>query len=305
VAKGAITLLSAPEKCGKTTLLSLLLDRCRAGGQLLGRAVQPSKTVLCSEENRHLWSLRQPPLDFGPELLFFCPVGDCPSRRSWRHYIDELIGFIDTDDFFNLLVIDTAVRFIPLAVRNPRPLRWALAKLALVARFPAGVLILNQSRNVHRPLAAFADIVIDMSMPRRHPRCPRSGNAATAIENADAVEPAGTRRRIFTGVGRYPGTLRSVTAELNADGTDYVLAEASPPPPNPLLATVETLLAASSTPLTRQELLARWPGHPPHPDSLWRTLSRAAEHGRVTITGTGTKTDDLRYALGNRTPLPD
>src|SRR5437763_1626382 len=32
VAEGAVTLLSAPEKVGKTTLLGLLLDRRRAGG---------------------------------------------------------------------------------------------------------------------------------------------------------------------------------------------------------------------------------------------------------------------------------
>ena len=44
IAPEAITLLSAPEKTGKTTLLSLLLDRSRAGGQLLGRAVRPGRT---------------------------------------------------------------------------------------------------------------------------------------------------------------------------------------------------------------------------------------------------------------------
>jgi len=32
IAAEAVTLLSAPEKIGKTTLLSLLLDRRRAGG---------------------------------------------------------------------------------------------------------------------------------------------------------------------------------------------------------------------------------------------------------------------------------
>jgi predicted AAA+ superfamily ATPase len=35
----AITLLTAPEKTGKTTLLSLLLDRRREGRRLLGRPV--------------------------------------------------------------------------------------------------------------------------------------------------------------------------------------------------------------------------------------------------------------------------
>lgn len=45
---------------------------------------------------------------------------------------------------------------------------------------------------MHRPLAAFADIVIDMTVPR---------------------SPTPTRRRLFTGVGRYTGTLQSATAE--------------------------------------------------------------------------------------------
>jgi hypothetical protein len=39
LAERAVTLLSAPEKTGKTTLLSLLLDRRRAGGELLGSTV--------------------------------------------------------------------------------------------------------------------------------------------------------------------------------------------------------------------------------------------------------------------------
>ena len=58
-----------------------------------------------------------------------------------------------------------------------------------MADFPLAVLILNQSRNVHRPLAASADIVIDMT---------RAQGAASE-----------SRRRTFTGVGRYPDTLQT------------------------------------------------------------------------------------------------
>jgi hypothetical protein len=82
VAAEAITLLSAPEKTGTTTLLSLFLDRRRVGGQLLGRTVLPGRTFLCSEEPPRLWELRQPPLDFGPQLEFHRPVGLNPTRRS-------------------------------------------------------------------------------------------------------------------------------------------------------------------------------------------------------------------------------
>src|SRR5260221_12241388 len=80
LAEGAVTLLSAPEKIGKTTLLRLFLDRRRAGGKLLGHPVSSGKTILCSEENERLWALRQPPLDFGPKVTFHRPGGDWPSR---------------------------------------------------------------------------------------------------------------------------------------------------------------------------------------------------------------------------------
>jgi hypothetical protein len=276
VAAEAITLLTAPEKIGKTTLVSLLLDLRRAGGQLLGRTVYPGKTVLCSEENQRLWAMRQPPLDFGPELIFHRPYGDCPKRGRWKRFIDDLGELSFQDNPFDLLVIDTAMNFLPLADRNKRTLRWALSELGLVARLPAGVLVLNQRRNAHRPLAAFADIVIEMAVP---------GGLGV------------TRRRTFTGVGRYPDALQIVTAELNLEATDYILLPDSPASRPPLLDTLQSLLRGSSIPLTHRELLARWPGVAPRDDSLWRALARGVEQGLFVITGAGTKTDAFRYAM--------
>jgi hypothetical protein len=108
-----------------------------------------------------------------------------------------------------------------------------------------------------------------------------------------------TRRRTFTGVGRYPGTLQTVSAELNAAATDYVLHADTPPPAAPLLETLESMLRASPKPLTRQELLALWPTPAPRPETLWRILTRGVEGGLFTISGTGTKTDPFRYAIRN------
>jgi hypothetical protein len=284
VAEGAVTLLSAPEKVGKTTLLSLLLDRRRAGGALLGRTVSPGKTVLCSEENDSLWALRQPPLDFGPNLLFHKPPSGSPSRGRWKRFIDDLLKLSFQEDPFDLLVIDTAVRFLPLGGRNKTTRDWALEQLSLVVGFPAGVFILNQSRNVQRPLAAFADIVIEMAIPRWQ---------------------GPTRRRSFTGVGRYPGTLEAVSAELTAEGTDYLVLPSGTPPCPPLLDMVQELLRASPVPLTRQDLLARWPDPPPRPDTLWRALARGVERGVLIVRGAGTKADALRYGLASPSHPPE
>ncbi|MBI3823761.1 MAG: AAA family ATPase [Planctomycetes bacterium] len=279
LANGAVTLLSAPEKIGKTTLLSLLLDRLRAGGELLGRTVWPGKTILCSEENKQLWALRQPPLDFGPDLIFHEPPGPFPMRGRWRRFFNDFLELNFPDYKYDLVVIDSAVNFLPLADRNKRTLRWAISTLRDMADFPVAVLILNQSRNVHRPLAASADIVIEMAIPR-------------------GVNM--TRRRTFTGVGRYPETLQTVSAELNPEGTDYVLLPDSPAPHPPLLSTLQTLLKASPTPLTCRELLDRWPGETPRPDSLWRTLAHGVEFGHFTAAGEGTKTEPFRFAMARR-----
>ena len=154
----------------------------------------------------------------------------------------------------------------------------------MVAGCPAGVLILNQSRNVQRPLAAFADIVVEMAVPRG---------------------PGPTRRRTFNGVGRYPYTLQAVSAELNAEGTDYLLLPDSSPPGPLLLPPLQALLAASPGPLTRSELLARWPGPAPRPDSLWRTLARGIQRGLFTVQGSGTKTDAFRYGLASAGHPPE
>jgi hypothetical protein len=237
-----------------------------------------------------LWALRQPPLDFGPGLTFHAPRGECPARGRWKRFIDDLCELSLPERKFDFLVIDTAVSFMPLADRNKRTLRWALSQLSLVAGFPAGVLILNQSRNVHRPLAAFADIVIEMTIPRGL-RSPREDGACV------------TRRRTFTGVGRYPGSLQSATADLNPEGTDYILLPDSAPSHPPLLATLQTLLCESPTPLTRRELIARWPSDPPREDTLWRTLTRGVQRGFFIVTGAGTKTEPFRYGIASQTEV--
>jgi hypothetical protein len=291
-AENAITLLSAPEKTGKTTLLSLLLDRRRDGGQLLGGTVRPGRTILCSEEHDRLWALRQPPLDFGPQLEYHRPLGGNPSPRRWRRFIDHLLGL--AEGTFDLLVIDTVMSFLPAAQNNPSALRRALNELRVVAGLPASVLLLHQacaarSRTRARgPLIAFADILIDIQIP--------PGDRFT-------------RRRHFHGVGRYPGTLQYLAAELNPEGTDYVLLADDPPGAAlpPTLETLQQLLGQSLTSLTRQEILARWPEgqRPPRADSLWRCLARGCELGLFIRTGEGNKAEAFRYGPPKASPALD
>jgi hypothetical protein len=250
--------------------------------------VRPGRTILCSEEEDVLWELRQPPLDFGPRLEYHRPLGCNPTRGRWRRFIDHLLDL--ADETIDLLVIDTVMNFLPASPNNPRAMRWALNELRVVADQPAGVLLLHQTAAHGRardrsPLRAFADILIDMEAPPGDPF---------------------NRRRHFYGVGRYPGTLRYAAAELNPEGTEYHLLPDEPPgaAPAPGLEAVRALLSQSPSPLTRQEILARWPEGepPPRADSLWRTLTRGCEAGLFVRTGAGNKAEAYRYGLAPRQP---
>src|SRR5205085_9897076 len=68
LAGGNVTLLTAQWKAGKTTLVSVLLTKLRAGGELAGRRVGPARAVIVSEEGPEHWLRRGETLDFGPHV---------------------------------------------------------------------------------------------------------------------------------------------------------------------------------------------------------------------------------------------
>jgi hypothetical protein len=127
-------------------------------------------------------------------------------------------------------------------------------------------------------LEAAADILLDFRIPPGDPA---------------------TRRRCLYGIGRYPATPAELLIEMNAEATDYaILADCDLDPAAfaPALDTLRTPLAAEQAPLTRHEILARWPSPAtrPTPNTLWRWLCRACELGVLARHGSGSKTDAFR-----------
>jgi hypothetical protein len=119
IAEGAVTLLTGAWKSGKSTLLAMLLDRRRQGGELLGRAVRPGLTVVVSEEDTSLWASRQQRLDFGPAVYFCRPLASLPPRKRWRRLFDHLFE-LEMKESFDLLVIDPLTSFLPFSARERR-----------------------------------------------------------------------------------------------------------------------------------------------------------------------------------------
>jgi hypothetical protein len=289
IAETGITLLTGASMVGKTTLVAMLLDRRRAGGQFLGKQVWPGTTVVITEEALALWARRQLRLDFGPHVCFREP--DLSSLRRWRRFADELCNVCVARQV-DLLVMDSLAAFLPVAENHAASLRKFWYDLRMLAEdCGVGILLLHHPRRAGgRPgqaargsgaLPALSDISLDLRLPRGDPF---------------------TRRRHLFGNGRYPETPQRLLIEMNAEATDYaVLAEGTEDAAAfaPALDAVRTLLGQVDAPLTRQEILSRWPTPAtcPTANTLWRWLTRACELGILACFGAGTKLDPFRYRL--------
>ena len=83
LAPGRLTLLTSLWKSGKTTLLSVLLTRMKAGGELLGLPVRPARALVLSEESGDLWRMRRQRLSFGEETgVISQPFAGKPSASN-------------------------------------------------------------------------------------------------------------------------------------------------------------------------------------------------------------------------------
>jgi hypothetical protein len=291
--EGAITLLTGVPKAGKSTLLAMLLERRREGGLLLDRPVRPGVTLVVSEEPEAVWADRQHRFDLGPNVCFARPCVPTWTLGRWRRFFDDLthLGYQGNGGDPDLLVIDSLASFLPGAENHARTLVKALEDLKLMAEECLSVLLVHHPRRAAaRPghsargssaLEAAADILLDFRIPPGDPA---------------------TRRRCLYGIGRYPTTPAELLIEMNAEATDYaILADRDLDPAAfaPVLDTLRTLLAAEPAPLTRHEILARWPSPATRPtaNTLWRWLSRACELGVLVRQGEGSKTDAFRYGV--------
>jgi hypothetical protein len=107
------------------------------------------------------------------------------------------------------------------------------------------------------------------------------------------------RRRRLLGLSRYDETPRELVIELNAEGTDYLargnIADEEFATHWRLL---EGLLRQADTKLSRDEILASWPGEErPGAVSLYRWLQRAVEQGLLRQDGLGKRKNPFRYWL--------
>jgi AAA domain len=130
LASANVTLLTSQWKTGKTTLLSLLLDRMKAGGEVAGLPVKAGKAAIVSEEAPAIWLERSRRHDFAGHVCWLCrPFTAKPSLSQWLALLDQLLALHER---FGLAL----VAIDPLAWMLPQT---ADARREILSRIPAGL----------------------------------------------------------------------------------------------------------------------------------------------------------------------
>jgi hypothetical protein len=288
LAPGKVTLLTSQWKSGKTTLVSVLLSRRAAGGNLAGRALRPGRTAVVCEEDRDHWAQRRRRLDFGDGVAFFCHPIECrkPTADEWLRLIDSVARL--ADDGVDLAVIDPLASFLPGDENNNDSMMDRLMALGRLRSLGMAVLILHhpkkgltvdgQAARGAGSLPSYVDINIEMRYFR----------------SADD----GDRRRVLRSWSRFPATPPQLVIEWTTDGGDYLArGMAADEDFREHWEELAAFFASAPDKLTRRELRALWPigRGAPSEHTLWRWLKRAVAENLLRCEGTGHRNAPFRY----------
>jgi AAA domain len=289
---GMVTLLTSQWKSGKTTLISILLQRMGLGGQLAGLAVAPGKAAVISEEGLSDWNRRCGKLAMGDHVSFFCrPFANKPRRAQWQGLLDAMLELRHTEGL-DLVVIDSLSVFLPghdenaaaAIVESLLPLS-ALRDLGvsvlLVHHPKKGATLKGQAARGSGALASFVDILIE--------------------KNWHGKPDENDRRRRLNAFSRHEDTNRRLLVELSADGTDYLVhdCQMGEPADAGCWHVLNLVLEDALERLTQKQIMEEWPDDYPKPDhsTLYRALQHGVQLGLVEVAGQGRRSKPFRYWL--------
>jgi DNA repair protein RadA/Sms len=286
VARGAVTLLSALWKAGKSTLLSHLLKAVEDDGTFCGLAVSKAKVLYVTEENESLWADRRDAVGFGDNARFQVrPFGSKPTWPQWFAFLEHLKKV--REEFpYELLVLDTLSNLWPLRDENEA----------------------TQMQSVLMPLHAFGP---DVAILAVHHLRKGGGDEATGsrgsgalaafvdvlleLRRYDAMSKTDTRR-VLSGYGRYTEVPSEVVLDLTpggfiAVGTRQETRQRS------VASVLASMLPTKPPGVTADDLLTEWPGDgaKPQRDILLGALKAGHERGDYGREGRGVKGSPHRY----------
>jgi hypothetical protein len=286
-----ITLLTAMWKTGKTTFISGLLAKLKAGGEYCGQQVRAGRALIVSEEESVHWLNRSRKLDLSPHVRFLCkPFDGRPTVARWDALLDHIVAMHELKSL-DLVVIDTLTSFTPYrAESHAANVMDFLTSLRRLTELGLSVLLKHHPRKHEAEIGSIArgsgalgasiDIIVEMY---------RIGFFGD-----------GDRRRLIYGLSRHEETPIRMAVELDVDRGEYV--RSADQIEDEFLGgwpVLHVVLEDALQKLTRISILKEWPiDFPkPHPGALWRWLDRAVDDGLVLRDGLGRKNHPFRYWL--------
>lgn len=287
IPRGAITLLSAPPKMGKSTLIANLLRDLSLGGPLVERPTDAPALVL-SEEPVALWQHRRTTSGVPDSVrLVERPSFANADHDEWLDTLGVMRDFIEAEGAA-LAVIDTIGGTWPCADENDaaQSLR-ALTPIRSLSEAGAGVLLVHHTRKsggrhglAHRgssAIAGFPDVFGDL-----------------APYSADSD---GDTRRVLNVRGRFAGLWDSRVLDYT-DGAYHVAGDRIEAKDAQYQAMIAERLPTGGLGVTCDELHSAWEASPkPGKNRLRGILNFGAEHGRWERLGTGVRDSAHRFRL--------
>jgi hypothetical protein len=294
LAPGKVTLLTSQWKSGKTTLVSILLNRLQHGQPLAGLPVMLGRSLIVSEEPAANWNERCQRLGLDGHARFLCrPFPGKPRPAEWLALM-EVAAVLRAEQAIDLLVLDSQAYFLPGHNENTAGvLLEQLQQVQRLAETGLSVLLLHHPRKGRvipgqaargsGALAGLADVLLEM----------------TWVSRPDQDD----RRRRLLAFSRHAETLRELVIELSPDGTDYGVHGALADEDFAInWKVLRLVLEDAADKLTRKEVLQQWPpDYPrPNPGTLWRWLDRAVAQRLACQDGEGRRSMPFRYWLPGR-----
>jgi hypothetical protein len=276
---GAVTLLSALFKAGKTTLLAHLLRAVEQGGAFLGKPAQACRVLYVSEERESRWAERRDKLGLGDWVEFVVrPFPAKPNRGEWLGFLKWLKARQEARRY-DLIVFDTLSNLWPVRDENDAAQVQEALMPIHTAIGDAALLLVHHLRKSDGgegtgsrgsgALLGWVDIIVE-------------------LRRFDAEDEKSTRR-VLTGYGRYEETPATVVVKLE-DGRYIAEGDRGEVRVMDVRADLGDILPTEPPGLTVNEVVENWQrDRTPRRSDLLTALRSFAR------TGGGKKGDPHRY----------
>jgi hypothetical protein len=288
---GAITLLSALWKSGKTTLLAHLVRALGCDERFCGLEVSAARVLYVTEEAEGLWAERRDALGLGDHVHFQVrPFVAKPNSAGWLDFIAHLQSVLTTEPA-DLITFDTLSNLWPVRDENDAAqVQAALMPLHQLTERAALLLVHHLRKGDGQEatgsrgsgaLSAFVDVIMEL---RRY-------NAADRHD----------RRRVLTAYSRWNGTPDELVIELRAGGEgsahEYVAHGDRQQVTSRELRTILVRLLPNEPPgMTAEQVREQWPDQPaPGNQKFLDELRRGTDAGEWFRMGEGRRGSPFTY----------